>query len=500
MELGSQWMAFLEAEFNLFNLSVVDVLIYLFIAIICSYSVRVFGPPMLRGRYRGQLDWNDAANDGALNIVYRIISPVLWSFFLLLVLSILFSFLNIKWTPDSRWIPVLLYWIIVIAVKIPLVDSTYPFWTLLVQMLTSLLTAIYFDWAVVCRLPEYGLIAFDQSNIGWQVLFAIFFAVANIVLVGVTRGRSKYHNRIKKLNFYSALHPSSYSPDIDYDVEKKLYSYKRLYRNCFPARVLEDKLLMSFIFLVMLVEDSNRPFWARRIERLLFRTGRVKTTGIMQVKSDKILTDKESVQEAIPIIEVIWDEFLKRTARSNSNRKQPIISFSKGWYKYYSDDLYKHASRHIAELYGEYCGTSTLDVRNTFAFATAFVFRTERQIENEIIYVRSNLFDIYTEWAEGYELFFLDQGLTLHPDSLPSFSFVFELINNYKPNKAVVEEAIVTIRKADLIITEVRFIEGVQCAITAQGDNMMRNECDKLIRDELSKKLPDWIITLRKCG
>ena len=50
---------------------------------------------------------------------------------------------------------------------------------------------------------------------------------------------------------------------------------------------------------VLIVEDFNRPAPARGVERLLFRVGAAKTLGIMQVRSERVLSDSESVMLGI---------------------------------------------------------------------------------------------------------------------------------------------------------------------------------------------------------
>jgi hypothetical protein len=52
--------------------------------------------------------------------------------------------------------------------------------------------------------------------------------------------------------------------------------------------------LEALIVSVMIVEAFNRPKCYRLVERLLFKFGRAKTLGIMQVKTEKDITDIES--------------------------------------------------------------------------------------------------------------------------------------------------------------------------------------------------------------
>jgi hypothetical protein len=69
----------------------------------------------------------------------------------------------------------------------------------------------------------------------------------------------------------------------------------------------KDKDFKQVLYSIMIFENFARPKAFRILERLLFRTGIVKTSGLMQVKSKKHLSDKESVEKAISIIEEVYE-------------------------------------------------------------------------------------------------------------------------------------------------------------------------------------------------
>jgi hypothetical protein len=59
---------------------------------------------------------------------------------------------------------------------------------------------------------------------------------------------------------------------------------------------------------VMIVEDFNRPAMMRAVERGLFRVGRARTLGIMQVASDSLISDADSVRAGSKILERAYSE------------------------------------------------------------------------------------------------------------------------------------------------------------------------------------------------
>ena len=172
--------------------------------------------------------------------------------------------------------PVLFYWIIQIVVVASTKIGIYPLWTLFVQAFVSLCVSIYFDWVVIQQFPNRGIESLDQSNIGWQVLTGFFLAASYLVLYGIIYSSKKYKQKLYK-------HNNVFQYSIDVRTEERLYKYLRKYDNLLSTRYQSDLLLKAFFYTVLTIEDSNRPSWFRRLERLFFWTGKVKTTGIMQV-------------------------------------------------------------------------------------------------------------------------------------------------------------------------------------------------------------------------
>jgi hypothetical protein len=85
----------------------------------------------------------------------------------------------------------------------------------------------------------------------------------------------------------------------------------RSYREIDP-RLIEHALSLSgqhnasaeLVICIMVVENMQRPPWFRRLERLRgrLRRGKPSTYGVMQVRSSQPLTDRESIERAIPML------------------------------------------------------------------------------------------------------------------------------------------------------------------------------------------------------
>lgn len=91
-----------------------------------------------------------------------------------------------------------------------------------------------------------------------------------------------------------------------YIVNKFKIFYKR-YSNCFET-TSENNYMCIFVYAVMIFEDFNRGPEKRLVERLKHKVTGSGTLGIMQVESEKIISDKESVRRAYSIISEFWGE------------------------------------------------------------------------------------------------------------------------------------------------------------------------------------------------
>lgn len=360
---------FINAEFNVFSLSLPCVLLYIGIALLMLFLVRILGPVSIK-EYRLELAYDDST--GAENIIYRIIAPIIWNFLLLLAIFVLCSLLKIQLYLTIHWMPLAFYWGLMILIKTRKQFLHISIWALLIEAVFSIMIAIYFDWAVVQQFPQTGLLAVDQSNIGFQVILMLFFATVQAIMsLSVKR---KYWT-----SYPTPIRYSSYGYRCHIPTEKQLYSYARKYDAFLPQRFKDDPLLRAVFYSIMFIEDANRPAHLRPLENLLAKLGVAKTTGIMQQKANYPLTDEESIELAIPYIEKMWDCFLRRYARSrNPEMGDPAFTFSSNAYCYTYPDLAQLLDRVFSLLYGDYCGTRFYDVN--------CVFQTVRHFEEREAY------------------------------------------------------------------------------------------------------------------
>lgn len=349
---------FFLAEMSVSAVSVPMLILYFLISILMFLVIPKFGTLSI-GCYRLEEDYDQ--NIGATNIIYRIVSPVIWSNLFLLLVSVSTGLIGVCISPECRWMPVAFYVFVLVIAKVMKRPAAFSIPAIVLQGGVSVIFAMLFDFLVIRELPKEGLQAFDSSNIGFQFILAVFFALVQMILSFITR--SQYCSA----NSDISNRTSSYLPS-----EKTLYNYRRRFNELLPSRFANDILLRAVFYSIMAIEDYNRPLIIRRIENLLAKMGFAKTTGIMQQRCDckASLSDDESVAKAIPDIERMWNSFLLSYAKSregtyNSSADTKIL-FHSTWYEYRYSALAGAISSSFSLLYGDYSGTRSLNANALF--------------------------------------------------------------------------------------------------------------------------------------
>lgn len=78
---------------------------------------------------------------------------------------------------------------------------------------------------------------------------------------------------------------------------KSRYHYFKRHFGRFIKELTKNEILESLVYAIIIYEDFNRPKLARQVENLKFRlTKKPHTLGVMQVRSEKLISDLESVK------------------------------------------------------------------------------------------------------------------------------------------------------------------------------------------------------------
>jgi len=124
---------------------------------------------------------------------------------------------------------------------------------------------------------------------------------------------------------------------------KNRYKYfKRLYGELIKD-LTNNEILECIVYAIIIYEDFNRPKIARQIEYLKFRlTKRPHTLGVMQVRSDKLLSDLESVKLGTEEVVTTYRKHLEKLEESSESFyewgiKYEIINHYNGGTSYLSE-------------------------------------------------------------------------------------------------------------------------------------------------------------------
>lgn len=150
-------------------------------------------------------------------------------------------------------------------------------------------------------LPNRSLIPNLETagNELWLALLAFLYAVANNISLSGGPGA-------RRRNAFVSTHYTA---------------ARRRFGDQIDAKI-SDKLLKLVAYSVLVYEDYARPPAIRTLEELAFWKKR-RTTGIMQVASDSVLTDVESVNSGLDILLASWEKY---SSEANWDRVYESIS------------------------------------------------------------------------------------------------------------------------------------------------------------------------------
>jgi len=353
--------------------SIIWIIVYVVIGTVTVPLVRILGPVGIRNYVLEELYDSDT---GYYNVIYRIVSPVVCCTAFVSLCGVVATAAGFP-APTAGFLSVVFYWILLAGMKIA-ARNVLSLPGFLLEVASSIGIAILFDQLIVHRVLQHDFAFIDDSNIAFQAEMAVLaFAVQSIVSLFVRRRykiscRTKTIARYGDKNQYLPTSVSSYYSTVDVS-EKKLYAYQCKYGSMLPNRFLGDPLLWCVFFSIMAIEDSNRPSAFRFLERIACTLGMAHSTGIMQQKSEKPLSDSESVELAIDYIGRMWDSFLKTFAKSAQGSNSPdVFMFTSSWYKYDYRILADATEKAFGFFYGDYCGTRLLDAGFVFSQVRSF--------------------------------------------------------------------------------------------------------------------------------
>lgn len=298
-----------------------DHIFYGIVAAAVIFTVNIFGFLMKDKGYSSMHSYM-STEQRVFNIVFRIVAPVVvWCFFIWIL-----SYAGFVIQKQDSWFAVAYYWCIRIFLCFVLGQRDEPilFGTIPKAILSCLL-AYYFTQFII-GVDIMKLIPSTES-----VVFQFWIMVA-IVAIGLVSGEKG-----------------------TFDYEKQFYEIQSMVEDILPRRFRQDIALQSLFYSFAMIEDYYRPKHFRWFERIAARFKLAKTTGIMQVKSNKALSDKDSIYASFPIIEGIWDEYLEK---ADNLYTQAQLKVTEDSYEYILNRMAHCIASDFPYLHARYMGTT----------------------------------------------------------------------------------------------------------------------------------------------
>lgn len=170
--------------------------------------------------------------------------------------------------------------------------------TYLVTIITSYILNVYF----INNVDSVFLTAEELKPIIWVL----------IILFIYTFFKTSFNWKSKKVDNINLLTKKEYI----------VVEYAKLKNKYFDMIKPKNKDLIPIIYAIMVYENYQRPYYLRKIDNIKFHlTGEKRNLGIMQVATNKMITDEESINIVTKKLEKIIPK-----SKSKSKKQEEIIS------------------------------------------------------------------------------------------------------------------------------------------------------------------------------
>jgi len=268
------------------------ILVHTVLSIFLFFIINFLGKQSLYMGYSQMSLFVKSAEAPAFNFIFRILTPIVY---IIIVATILYR-LNLDAYTKNIYLVNIYYMVFRVLFNLCLGRKRLVNWfeQISYNVIILFLSVIIYDELIKTKqniLPDFSTI----SNELWIIILLFLYNVFNKLEIPAVKTQ-------KRLNRHINHNLSKYKTEFGKVVSDKI----------------DNERLSTLIYAIMLFEDFNRPKLYRIIEILLFHLGLAKTTGIMQVKANKNLSDKERVRLSIEKILDAYPEVIKDSKKELS--------------------------------------------------------------------------------------------------------------------------------------------------------------------------------------
>jgi hypothetical protein len=230
----------------------------------------------------------------ALNFLMRVLSPIVY---IIIISAILYYFKLDKFVTNIYYINI---YYIIIRLLFNLVSNRWVLLNWYQQSLywITIITISYFAYEKIIKvktnvLPDFTTIA----NELWIIIIIFLYQVTNNIKVSEDSG-----NKRKSQYLIS-----------------RYKHFNRKYGNIINNKC-KNNILEAIVYSVLIYEDFNRPKVIRYIENIKQRvSGKSHTLGVMQVLSQKVISDEESVIKGTDKIINAYHKYVQHIKQCNED-------------------------------------------------------------------------------------------------------------------------------------------------------------------------------------
>lgn len=262
----------------------------------------------------------------AFNFLYRAFAPIVY---ITLCAAMLYK-VKADWAVKDIHLVVVYYFVVRLLFNVVTGRARLLNWGIqLAYWVTSIPVAFYVYENLIQKNQYFFPTNEDLGNALWLGVLAFIYQTFNRVKL------SSENTKKRKRNY----------------VTHRYNHYRSIFGEIIEE-VTADKRQECLIYTILLYEAFNRPKVYRRVENVLFRAGLAKTLGIMQVTTDRVISDEESVRlGAQKIVDdhlkaqiIINDKKAHYSSRSYWSIRNEVIAL------YNRDDDYVHEVNSLYEV------------------------------------------------------------------------------------------------------------------------------------------------------
>lgn len=241
----------------------------------------------------------------AFNFLFKVLAPVVF----IVLCAVCFETLGISQFNKNIYFLTIFYWLfrifwVVCSCRGPLMN----WWEQIVYWGTSIGLSI---WVYSLIESVEQILPSPRSLLDqlWILIIIFVYSILNKVQISREGTIKRKHNYI--CSRYNTLRKK-------YDAEIKNFFHNDFYE--------------ALTYSIMIYEDFNRPIIVRWVEYIRFWiTKKPHTLGIMQVTTEKYINDKESIRQAMFIIQSLGKDFINEYENSEYREYYTSVSSAIGY-------------------------------------------------------------------------------------------------------------------------------------------------------------------------